>query len=133
MSLADKVVSLVHQRTCDLKPHILPEKQPNTHLIKFKNGKFHINLDVHHFKPEEVTVKTVDNTVIVEGNHEERQDEFGSVERYFVRKYKVASNESNIQTSLSSDGILTVSILPPTKIDIEQKVIPIEHTGLEHQ
>lgn len=49
--------------------------------------KFQTNLDVQQFSPNEITVTTVDNTIVVEGKHEEKQDEHGFVSRHFVRRY----------------------------------------------
>lgn len=68
-------------------------------------------LDVQQFAPSEITVKTLDSTVIVEGRHEEKQDEHGFVSRHFVRRYVLPADIeiSNIVSSLSSDGVLTVT------------------------
>jgi crystallin alpha B len=68
-------------------------------------------LDVQQFAPSEITVKTLDNTVIVEGKHEEKQDEHGFVSRHFVRRYILPKDieVNNVVSSLSSDGVLTVT------------------------
>ncbi|VDO59160.1 unnamed protein product, partial [Onchocerca flexuosa] len=50
---------------------------------------FGIQLDVNHFKPEELSVKMQNGTLCVEGHHEERNDQHGSVERHFIRKYTI--------------------------------------------
>jgi crystallin alpha B len=73
-------------------------------------------LDVQQFAPSEITVKTLDNTVIVEGKHEEKQDEHGYVARHFVRRYVLPTDieVNDIVSSLSSDGILTV--IAPKKV-----------------
>lgn len=70
-----------------------------------------IILDIQQFSPEEITVKTVGNNVIVEAKHEERQDEHGFVSRHFVRRYVLPSSHDviNITSSLSSDGVLTIT------------------------
>lgn len=52
-----------------------------------EQDKFQVNLDVQQFTPNEITVKTVDNAIVVEGKHEEKQDEHGFVSRHFVRRY----------------------------------------------
>ncbi|XP_033607000.1 protein lethal(2)essential for life isoform X1 [Cryptotermes secundus] len=90
-------------------------------------------LDVQQFAPSEITVKTIDNAVIVEGKHEEKQDEHGYVSRHFVRRYILPSDieVNNIVSSLSSDGVLTVTapkkvLLPPSG----ERVVPIVHTGV---
>jgi len=46
-----------------------------------------VNLDVTHFKPEEISVKVVGNQVTIEGKHEEREDDHGLIQRYFKRTY----------------------------------------------
>nr|AAX46397.1 heat shock 27kDa protein 1 [Bos taurus] len=39
--------------------------------------RWRVSLDVNHFAPEELTVKTKDGVVEITGKHEERQDEHG--------------------------------------------------------
>lgn len=72
---------------------------------------------MQQFKPEEVTVKVVDNFIVVEGKHEERGDEHGFVSRHFVRKYRLPQNcdESAISSTLSSDGVL--QLVAPKKVN----------------
>ncbi|KAJ6640738.1 Protein lethal(2)essential for life, partial [Pseudolycoriella hygida] len=43
-----------------------------------KDG-FQVCLDVQQFAPNEISVKTVDNDIVVEAKHEERQDEHGYI------------------------------------------------------
>jgi crystallin alpha B len=54
----------------------------------------------------------------VEGKHEEKQDEHGYVSRHFVRRYILPSDieVNNIVSSLSSDGVLTVTA--PKKVQL---------------
>jgi len=49
--------------------------------------EFKVNLDVTHFKPNEISVKAADNQVTIEGKHEEREDDHGLIQRYFKRTY----------------------------------------------
>lgn len=49
--------------------------------------EFRITLDVSSYSPEEITVKTKNSRIVVHAKHEEREDEFGFVEREFKRKY----------------------------------------------
>ncbi|XP_065090027.1 protein lethal(2)essential for life-like [Ochlerotatus camptorhynchus] len=95
--------------------------------------KFQINLDVQQFTPSEITVKTVDNTIVVEGKHEEKQDEHGFISRHFVRRYVLPDEHDpkNVFSSLSSDGVLTITApkkaLPPAPAAIE-RIVPITKT-----
>lgn len=99
-----------------------------------KDG-FQACIDVQQFKPNEITVKTVDNTVVVEANHEERPDEHGYISRHFVRKYVLPPgyDSEQVTSTLSSDGVLTVKAPPPKKDSASnERVIQIEQTGPAH-
>lgn len=74
-------------------------------------------MDVQQFAPNEITVKVTEGTVIVEGKHEEKQDEHGFISRHFVRRYTLPKDVdvNNVVSSLSSDGVLTVSV--PKKVN----------------
>ncbi|EAT34415.1 AAEL013351-PA [Aedes aegypti] len=101
-------------------------------LVKIANNKFQINLDVQNFAPEEISVKATDDSIIVEGKHEERQDEHGFITRHFVRRFMLPAghDRDGIVSSLSSDGVLT--IMAPIKEQLPKedvKAIPIVQTG----
>ena len=49
--------------------------------------EFRVNVDVQHFKPEEINIKTKDNRLIIHARHEERPDEHGFIMREFTRQY----------------------------------------------
>ncbi|CAK9804360.1 Protein lethal(2)essential for life [Anthophora quadrimaculata] len=93
---------------------------------------FQVILDVQQFSPEEITVKTVGNNVIVEAKHEEKQDEHGFVSRHFVRRYLLPSSHDtiNVTSSLSSDGVLTITA--PKKGETPsgaERIVEIVKTG----
>lgn len=96
--------------------------------IKTDNDKFQVNLDVQHFSPEEISVKTADGYVVIEAKHEEKEDVHGYVSRQFVRRYALpeGTESEDVISQLSSDGILTVSA--PRKVAGE-RVVPITQTG----
>jgi len=90
-------------------------------------------LDVQQFAPNEISVKTVNNTIIVEAKHEERQDEHGYISRQFSRRYDLPQgfNVKDVVTQLSSDGVLTIKAPPEAKA-LDQgnvRVLQIQHTG----
>jgi len=107
------------------------QKQSGVSHIADERDTFKINLDVKQFKPEELSVKVVDGFVVVEGNHEERQDEHGFVSRQFSRRYKLPDNVDPdiVTSSLSSDGVLMVcapkKALPAPE---NQRAVPIVQT-----
>ncbi|KAM7356051.1 heat shock protein 27-like [Cochliomyia hominivorax] len=100
-----------------------------------KDG-FQVCMDVSQFKPSELTVKTVDNIVIVEGKHEEREDEHGLIQRHFVRKYSLPKDydPKDVVSTISSDGVLTVKAPPPPNKAIagNERVVQIQQTGPAH-
>lgn len=98
----------------------------------FGKDGFQVCLDVQQFKPNEVSVKVQDNVVVVEGKHEERQDEHGYISRQFSRKYVLPKevDANQLVSSLSSDGILTVKApkIKPSEGGNERS-IQIQQTG----
>ncbi|XP_053953101.1 heat shock protein 27 [Anastrepha ludens] len=100
-----------------------------------KDG-FQVCMDVSQFKPNELTVKTVDKTVVVEGKHEEREDDHGMIQRHFIRKYTLPKNydPKDVVSTISSDGVLTVKAPPPPSkaIKANERVVQIQQTGPAH-
>jgi len=108
--------------------------------IRCTKDNFELTLDVSHFKPEEVTVKTTEDGefLIVQGKHEEKEDSHGFISREFRRRYHLPphSKTEKVVCNLSSDGMLRVDVprVPPT-IEVGsgdvpmEKVVPIKQTG----
>ena len=71
---------------------------------------------MQQFKPDELKVSVVDDFLVVEGKHEERGDEHGSISRQFNRRYKLPSDVDHqaLVSKLSSDGVL--SLEAPKKV-----------------
>lgn len=100
--------------------------------IKIDKDKFQINLDVQHFSPEEISVKTADGYIIVEGKHEEKKDEHGYVSRQFVRRYALPEGTSPdaVESRLSSDGVLSITAPRKPAPEVEgTRAVPIQQTG----
>ncbi|XP_034938248.1 protein lethal(2)essential for life-like [Chelonus insularis] len=100
--------------------------------LQADKNKFQVSLDVQQFAPEEINVKVSGRHVIVEGKHEEKQDEHGFISRQFVRRYMIPEqcDIDQVESHLSSDGVLT--IMAPKKKALEDKSersIPIHQTG----
>jgi len=110
--------------------------------------KFAVSINVSQFRPEELTVTTVGQQLVIEGNHEEKSDEHGQIERHFIRKMLLPKDvhAEEIVSHLSQDGVLTISApklalnAPPSRpipiqmgpaeknLSIEQKKdIAVEH------
>nr|XP_022913540.1 protein lethal(2)essential for life-like [Onthophagus taurus] len=112
----------------------LASEQDVGSTIALDKDRFQVNLDVQHFKPEEIVVKvTGEHTITVEGKHEEMEDEHGYISRSFTRKYILPKGHDiqKVDSKLSSDGVLTITAptLNPDAIE-EHRKIPIQHTGV---
>jgi len=90
---------------------------------------FAVKMDVSHFKPEELEVKQVENTLLVTGTHEEKKDPHGYVKRSFTRKYLLPKDVKleAMKTSLSKDGFLIIDAPKQSAIEPVGRPIPIEH------
>ncbi|XP_055623462.1 protein lethal(2)essential for life-like [Toxorhynchites rutilus septentrionalis] len=99
--------------------------------VDVANDKFQINLDVQQFYPEEINVTANEKCITVEAKHEEKQDEHGYISRHFVRRYILPAghNHNDIVSSLSSDGILTITAPRKTWPAAETRTIPVVKTG----
>ncbi|XP_015795935.1 alpha-crystallin A chain [Tetranychus urticae] len=90
--------------------------------------RFEVNLDCGHFRPEEITVKLVGDSLVVEGKHEERNDPYGYVAREFKRRFVVPNDidKDKFESQLGIDGVLKIKA--PRKIvslATGEKQIPI--------
>jgi HSP20 family molecular chaperone IbpA len=107
-----------------------------TSKIQCDKDKYQVMLDVKHFMPEEIHVKTVDNCITVEGCHEEKPDEHGYVLRSFKRRYILPEDvrAEAVHCNLSADGVLTLQA--PRALALEdksaEKPIPVVQTGAPH-
>lgn len=95
-----------------------------------QNG-FRVQVDVQQFTPEEITVKTNETSVIIEGKHEERRANESFISRKFTRKYALPPGyDTNTVTSeLSSDGLLTIKAPNPIALASNERQVTIRQTG----
>lgn len=96
--------------------------------IRQTADRWRVSLDVNHFAPEELTVKTKEGVVEITGKHEERQDEHGYISRCFTRKYTLPPgvDPTLVSSSLSPEGTLTVEApLPKAVTQSAEITIPV--------
>lgn len=98
--------------------------------IRADADKYEISLDVQQFAPDEISVKTADWYVVVEGKHELKKDEHGYISRQFTRRYTLpeGTTPESVESKLSSDGDLT--ILAPRRVPKAvkgERNVPIAH------
>lgn len=97
---------------------------------------FQVTLNVKSFKPEDISVKVKGREIIVEGKHDERQEEeHGYVSRHFTRRYVLPEpfDIDTVSTYLDADGKMTIKALKPqpTEEEKEEREIPIQHVAVE--
>lgn len=117
-----------------LNPRIFDVERTGQKVNTDDKDSFEVCLDVQHFKPEELEVKTEQNAILVHAKHEEKQDEHGFVSRQFTRRYDLPKGyrAEDVCSRLSSDGILTIKCAAPAvqSADTEGRSVPIKQTGL---
>lgn len=120
--------------------HWLRPRYEDTNRLSsaFNSGRdaYQVCLDVHQFAPDELSVKTVDESVVVEGRHEEKEDKHGYISRHFKRRYVIPAGYDleHVYSTLSSDGVLTVRApkIVPERDEPVERIIPIQQTGPAH-
>ncbi|XP_017085296.1 heat shock protein 67B1 [Drosophila eugracilis] len=94
-----------------------PTASKSAYSVVNRNG-FQVSMNVKQFAANELTVKTIDNCIVVEGQHDEKEDGHGVISRHFIRKYILPKgyDPNEVHSTLSSDGILTVKAPPPLPV-----------------
>ncbi len=91
--------------------------------VKIKNDDncFEVSLNTSNYSPEEIKVDVVNDSLTIEGNHEEKANNDSKyVVRRFIRSYPLPSGckKESVTTNISKDGMLKISA---PKMAIEQK------------
>jgi len=84
--------------------------------VSCSNDKFMVQLELPGFMPEDFSLKTKDDVILLEAVHEGKGDG-ESTSRKFVKEFKVPEGvlKEQLQSSYSSEGILTIHA--PRKLD----------------
>uniref|UniRef100_G3NXN5 Heat shock protein, alpha-crystallin-related, b6 n=2 Tax=Gasterosteus aculeatus aculeatus TaxID=481459 RepID=G3NXN5_GASAC len=80
--------------------------------VNCDDSGFTVQVDVKHFKPEDLMVKVIGDFVEVQGKHEEKkQDGAGVTTRQFNRRYRIPKGVDTmaLESAVSPDGILFIS------------------------
>ncbi|XP_032782108.2 alpha-crystallin A chain [Daphnia magna] len=99
--------------------------------VKEDDKSFQVMVDVSHFDPSEISVKTTDNNIVVHAKHEERNDQYGTVSREFRRRVSIPQgvNAESVTSTMSPDGILTIMAPKMMLEGSNERVIPITMTS----
>jgi len=93
------------------------------------NNRFTVEMETNQFRPEELQVKTMDDTLLVEGRHEDVKDRDNYTRMYFVRKYQLPPDvdPQDVSSSVDSRGRLVVEATKrQIPYDGRERSIPIE-------
>jgi len=101
--------------------------------VQYDDDTYKILVNVEKYKPEELVIKTVDNTVIVEAKHEEKTSDGRSyATQSFNQSFTLPRgvNPESVSSSLSKEGVLTISAPLPKalKSSSSERLVPIKHT-----
>lgn len=99
--------------------------------LNASTDSYQINIDVHLFSPNEITLTAGENNTIVVEAKTESCGESGTVSRYFMRRYFIPEGYDVDKTvgQLSCEGVLT-TISPKTENRHDYEVsLPIYETG----
>lgn len=101
---------------------------PKSHIARKTDKNFERTIDVASFEPEEISVKLVERDVVVEGKHEEREDEHGFISRQFKRRFTIPEefDTETLTSSLSKEGKMTIKALKLRPIETKERIIPIK-------
>ncbi|VDK83353.1 unnamed protein product [Onchocerca ochengi] len=96
--------------------------------ITNNTSRFAVEIDAYQFRPEEIQVKTIDDTLLIEGRHEDVRDRDNFTKMYFVRKYQLPLdvNPKDIESTIDSTGRLLVEAKKQPQIQGRERMIPIE-------
>jgi len=99
--------------------------------VQYDDDNYKILVNVQNYKPEELMIKTVDNTVHVEAKHEEKTSDGRSyATQSFNQSFTLPRgvNPESVSSALSRDGVLTISAPLPKalKSSSSERLVPIK-------
>lgn len=92
------------------------------------NKRLSLRFDCKDFKPEEITVKTIDNRLMVQAKHVE-ESPGRKVYREFSRQYVLPEkiDPLTLNSSLAADGVLSIEGPAPAAIEApRERILPIK-------
>lgn len=92
-------------------------------LLIGKDGVFRASVDCHDFTASEVQVTTAGHTIKISASHDEKEDEFSTIQRKFSKKFILPMDLDMLKiTSWFSNGVLYLKVPPVEKQSIERIV-----------
>lgn len=103
------------------------EAQKSPENVVEDRDSFKVSFDVSKFKPEEITIRSEDGELVVEGKQEVKNEE-GFSTRHLVRAYSLPRNidHDSFKSRLSKDGILSIEAKKLQQTEAKDNYIKIE-------
>jgi len=106
-------------------------EQSGVSRVQYDDKNYKILVNVEDYKPEELMIKTVDNTVHVEAKHEEKTTDGRSHStRSFSQSFTLPRgvNPEAVTSALSKQGVLTISAPLPQALQNQgsERLVPIK-------
>ncbi|CEF70452.1 Protein lethal(2)essential for life [Strongyloides ratti] len=100
----------VHFTFSNIQPYEIPKLIESCPEIINNDKEFKIEMDVSLFSSDDLKVTIKDKFLQVDGYHKEKNDNYGTIQRSFTRKYLLPSDvdTENIVSKLTNDGVLTI-------------------------
>ena len=101
--------------------------------VQYDDDTYKIMVNVENYNPDELTIKTVGNSVQVEAKHMEKTSDGRSFSsRNFSQTFSLPKgvNPEEVKSALSKDGTLTIEAplpQPKTAIKGSERMVPITH------
>lgn len=106
-------------------------EQNGVSRVEYDDSNYKILVNVDKYAPEEIGIKTVDNTVVVEASRKEKTSDGRSYStQSFSQSFTLPAgvDPETVKSSLSAGGVLTISA-PIAKAGRQQheRLVPIKH------
>uniref|UniRef100_A0A8D0KMW8 Heat shock protein family B (small) member 2 n=1 Tax=Salvator merianae TaxID=96440 RepID=A0A8D0KMW8_SALMN len=115
-----------------VRPRINKQLDRGISEVNLNDHKFQVFLDVCHFTPNEITVRTVDNLLEVMAQHPQKVDRHGFISREFTRTYILPLDVDPllVKATVTHDGILSIEA-PRTGKEVKARIneVKITHQG----
>lgn len=99
--------------------------------VEYDDNNYKILVNVDKYNPEEMVIKTIDNTVVVEAKHQEKTSDGRSFStQSFSQSFTLPQgvDPESVKSSLSQQGVLTISApLNKTSRVQQERLVPIKH------
>merc|ERR1719400_419524 len=106
-------------------------EQSGVSHVEYDDKNYKIIVNVEKYKPEELFIRTVDNTVIVEAKHEEKTSDGRSCStQSFSQSFTLPAgvDPDTVKSGLSKQGVLTISApVVKTNRANQGRLVPIKH------